>query len=139
MAYKSLKRNIFQRIFGISATKPPKDPSCWSLDGNKVTVDLGRATELSSPGGSIRLEGQGVPHRLMIFHGDDGEYHAFRNHCGHAGRRLDPVPGEKTVQCCSINHATYDYEGKKLEGPGKKPMAQYPVQHEEGKIVVELT
>lgn len=138
MAHNALKRNIFQRLFGIPATRPPQDPGCWSIGGGQLTIDLAKAPELSSKGGAIRLEGSGLPHRVLVFQDDEGTYRAYRNACGHVGRRVDPVPGDGTIQCCSFNHATYDYDCNKLEGPGDKPVTQHTVQEQDGKLIVEL-
>ena len=138
MAVKSLKRNIFQRMLGIPATGLPHDTDCWSFEEGTITVDLSRATELASTGTAIRLEGRDLPQRVLVVHGDDGNYYAFRNRCQHFGRRLDPVPDSGTVQCCSVNKATYDMQGNVVSGPAKRPVSLYPVQVEGQKLTVKL-
>ena len=55
------------------------------------------------------------------------------------GRRLDPVPETSTVQCCSVNHATYAYDGKVLDGPAKRPVATHQVEVRNGKLYVSLS
>ena len=72
MAIKGLKRNIFQRIFGIAASKPASDPNCWSYENGKLTVTLAKAPELERKGGGVRLEGRGLPIRVMVYRDDDG-------------------------------------------------------------------
>lgn len=138
MSPVTLKRSIFQRILGIAATPPPADEGCWTFSDGRIEVDLSRAPELSEPGKAIRLEKKHLPERVLIVHGDDGRFHAFRNRCKHMGRRLDPVPGTKTVQCCSVNKTTYDYEGKVLFGPAKNPVDVRQAKVENGKLVVAL-
>ena len=92
MTIKFLNRSFFQRIFGLPATQKPLDPQCWSFSDGKITIDLKRATELKKPGGALRLEGNGLPMRVLVIRGDDGKFHAFHNRCTHMGhRRLDPV------------------------------------------------
>ena len=72
------------------------------------------------------MEGKNMPNRVLVVHGEDGEYRAFHNQCTHLGhRRLDPVPGTNTVQCCSVNKSTYDTEGTKIYGPGAA--SHYPL------------
>lgn len=136
MEVKFLKRNILQRIFGIPATRGPMDKGCWTYSEGKLEIDLDRASELSSPGGGIRLEGKNLPERVLVIQGDDGSYHAFRNRCKHMGRRLDPVSGTSTVQCCSVNKSTYDYSGSVVFGPAKGPVERFPVQLEGRKLVI---
>ena len=138
MAEQSLKRNIFQRIFGISATALPQDPDCWTYADGRVQIDLDRAPELARPGGAVRLEKKDLPERVLVVHGDDGTFHAFANRCRHMGRRLDPVPGTETVQCCSVSKSTYDYQGKMLTGAAKGPVAVYAVAADDGKLTIRL-
>ena len=138
MATGTLKRNIFQRLLGICATKPPADAGCWTYEGGKVIIDLARSGELAQPDGAFRLEGKNLPARVLVFKGSDGQYHAVRNQCAHAKRRLDPVPGEAKVQCCSVGKSTYDYEGKVLSGMAGGDIRTYPVATEDGRLVITL-
>jgi nitrite reductase/ring-hydroxylating ferredoxin subunit len=135
---KYLKRSILQRVFGISATKMPGDGLCWTYSGHRLVIDLERAPELAEPGGAIRLEGKNLPDRVLVMHGDDGAYHAFRNRCKHMGRRLDPVPGNRTVQCCSVGRTTYAYDGNVLHGSAREPLETFEVTVTNGKLVVML-
>lgn len=140
MSVTFLKRNFFQRLFGISATSRPVEDDCWRYSDGKLVVELAKAGELNSPGGAIRLEGKNLPKRVLVVHGEDGEYRAFHNRCTHMGhRRLDPVPGTTTVQCCSVNKSTYDVEGNKIFGPTPQPITRFPVEKEEGRLIVSLT
>ncbi|MDP8206035.1 MAG: Rieske 2Fe-2S domain-containing protein [Candidatus Electryonea clarkiae] len=135
---KSSKRNFFQRMLGKSATKPPEDESCWEYSDGLITVDLIKASELSESDGSISLEGKNLPDRILVIRGDDNDYHAFKNSCAHGKRRLDPVPGAGTVQCCSMGKSTYDYHGKRLAGAAKDDIVIYDVKVEDSKLVIVL-
>ena len=115
MAVKSVKRSFIQRLFGISETQKPELDDCWNYAEGKLTIDLGMALELKTPGGAIRLEGKNLPKRVLVVCGENGEYRAYHNRCTHIGhRRLDPVPGSNTVQCCSVNKSTFDSGGDKI-------------------------
>jgi len=138
MAQKILKRNFFLRLLGRCATAEPSDPECWAYANQRITIDLKRAAELGKPGGAIRLESDALPQRVLVIHGDDSRYHAFHNKCTHGGRRLDPVPGAETVQCCSVGKSTFAYDGKLLEGSAKEPVNVYPVQVEGDKINITI-
>jgi nitrite reductase/ring-hydroxylating ferredoxin subunit len=137
-AQKTLKRGFFRRLFGRPATEQPADESCWSCTEGRIVVDLDRAPELKEPGGAIRLESPTCPERVLVIHGDNGRYHAFRNSCTHAGRRLDPVPGASTVQCCSVGRSTYDYDGNILRGSAKENIKPFPVQLDDRKLTVTI-
>lgn len=133
-----LKRNFFQRVFGISATKPPRDNGCWTYSDGRIVVDMNRAPELEKPGGAISLEGGDLPRRVLLIHSEDNKYVAFCNHCSHMGRRLDPIPGTDEIQCCSVSKTTYNGKGEVVSGPVDKPITQYPVSKESDKIIISV-
>ncbi|ADK86397.1 Rieske (2Fe-2S) iron-sulfur domain protein [Desulfarculus baarsii DSM 2075] len=110
---------VFARVFGLCQTRPPADAGCWSFDRDKVVVDLNRAPELAVSGGAVRLEGGGLPWRVLVFRDQDGVLRAVINRCAHAGRRLDPVAGGQALQCCSLGRSTFDVDGQRLGGPAK--------------------
>ena len=138
-ASRALKRNIFQRLFGKCATREPENQDCWTFSDNRIEIDLHKTPELSNPGGAIRIESEDLPERLLVIHGDDGNYHAFQNQCTHSKRRLDPVPGAGTVQCCSIGKSTFDYDGNLLAGSAKSNITALHTEVSEGKLVVNLS
>ena len=139
MNKQGLKRGFINRILGIPATKTPQDSDCWSYNDDTVTVDLDRAPELSKPGGAMRLEGESLPERVLIFLGDDGEYRAVKNRCTHVGhRRLDPVPGQNCVQCCSVNGSIYEYDGTNLKGPAPHPVKTFEVTKDGNILSIKL-
>ena len=128
-----------QKIFGICKTQEPVDGSCWTYSNGKIDIDLERAAELAGRGGAIRLEGKGLPIRVLVFHGSDGAYHAITNKCSHiGGRRIDPVPDAEKIKCCSVSGSTYDYRGQILAGPAKEPLKTFEVATTDGKLVVSL-
>jgi nitrite reductase/ring-hydroxylating ferredoxin subunit len=139
MAVKFLNRNFFQRLFGLPATSKPLDPQCWTFSDGKIMIDLKRAPELKKHGGALRLEGDGLPMRVLVIRGEDGEFYAFHNRCTHLGhRRLDPVPSTGTVQCCSVNKSTYTYDGLKVYGPPTGPIGTFKVKLDGDRLIVSL-
>lgn len=130
---------IFHRIFGISVTSTPSDEGCVTVRDGTVQVDLSRAPELSTPGAALRLETEGLPDRLMVLHGLDGTYRAYTNHCACSGWRIDPVPGEHKVRCCTLAQSTYSYDGEKISGPAKGDLPTHPVQQDGDTLMITLT
>jgi nitrite reductase/ring-hydroxylating ferredoxin subunit len=137
VAVKGLERSIVQRLLGICATKAA-DPGCWVFAQGAITVNLAGAPALAPRGGAVRLEGKGLPRRVLLFRDDAGVLRALENTCRHMGRRIDPVPGEGILQCCSVNAAAYDYEGAKLEGPGEGRLQVLHVREGDGTATVTL-
>jgi nitrite reductase/ring-hydroxylating ferredoxin subunit len=138
MAAKNLNRNILQRLFGISATKPPVDEKCWTFSHGRLTINLERVPELSQPWGAIRIESANIPARVFVMKDGEGNYRAFRNHCEHSGRRLDPVPGTETIQCCSVGQSIFNYDGQVIIGSAEKPLIIYPAQVVDSRLIITL-
>ena len=104
----------------------------------KVEIEWARAPELRKPYGAIRLEGQGLPVRVLVIYGIDGQYHAFRNKCSYMGRRIDPVVGTATIRCCGLFRSTFDYTGNVMSGPSKEPLRTFKVETKHCKVIVWL-
>lgn len=139
MAVSFLKRNIFQRILGLPATAPPKNPGCWQYADGKLTIDLTQALELQNQGGALRLEGGGLPLRVLVVSSGDGQYQAFHNRCTHIGhRRLDPLPGGEGIQCCSIGKSTYDGNGQVIYGPAPDSIKTFVAQVDGDQLTVTI-
>jgi nitrite reductase/ring-hydroxylating ferredoxin subunit len=130
---------FLKRLFGICETRLPGDPQSWSVQNGTVKIDLSRTPELKMTGGGLRLEGKGLDPRLLVFHGDDGQYHAIANRCTHMGRRIDTLAGSGTIQCCSVSKSTFTYDGQPVGGAAKKPVRTYPVAQDGETLVIALS
>ena len=130
---------FLKRLFGICETRLPDDPQSWSVQNGTVKIDLSRTPELKMTGGGLRLEGKGLDPRLLVFHGDDGQYHAIANRCTHMGRRIDTLAGSGTIQCCSVSKSTFTYDGQPVGGAAKKPVKTYPVARDGETLVIALS
>ena len=127
---------FFKMLFGICDTTPPADEGCWNFSDGKIEIQLDRAPELEDKGGAVRLEGNGSPERVLVIHGRDGQFRAYKNRCTHGGRRIDIYDETKLLRCCSISKSTFDYEGNVVSGAAKKPLTQYRVERENGTLTV---
>lgn len=140
MVTQSVNRSFMQRILGKPATEMPTVSDCWSYEAGKITIDLSKSPELQISGGALRLEGGSLPLRVLVVYGEDGEYRAYENRCTHIGhRRLDPVPGTNTVQCCSINKSTFESGGEKISGPARHSVKTFPVEKDLENLVVLIS
>jgi nitrite reductase/ring-hydroxylating ferredoxin subunit len=130
---------FLKRILGICETRLPGDPQAWSLQDQTVRIDLARVPELDAPGSAVRLEGQGLDPRLLVFRGDDGRFRAVANRCTHMGRRIDVIAGSNTIQCCSVSKSTFTYEGRPVGGAAQRPLAAYPVSQQGETLTIALS
>ena len=114
--------NPLKRLLCISVSPQPADAACCTISKDTVEIDLTRAPELKAPGGALRLEDKKLADRILVVHGLDGRFRAFRNRCACGGFRIDPVPGEEKIRCCTLMQSTYDYTGKRLSGTARKDL-----------------
>ena len=128
---------LIKAIFGICETKP-LGSNLWSLEGSKVQVKLSHMPEPLPKGGAVYLRGGGLPKPVLILRTEDDRFLAFEDRCTHFGRKLDPVPGEAKLRCCSLFHSTYDLEGKNISGAAKRPLTSYAVEQSDGDLIITL-
>lgn len=129
---------IIKSIFGICDTSS-LSPDLWSTEGNKVRVKVSQMPEPLQEGGAVYLKGQGLKNPVLLLRTQDDQYLAFANRCTHFGhRKLDPVPGQRILRCCSVNHSTFDYEGKRLSGPAKNSLTRYSVELSDGELIITV-
>jgi nitrite reductase/ring-hydroxylating ferredoxin subunit len=114
------------------------DPECWKYSRGKVKIQWGRTPELRKPCGAIRLEGRGLPERILVIYGIDGQFHALRNRCSHCGRQLDPILNASAVHCCSLTRSNFDYAGNVISGSAKQSLVTFRVATNKCIIVVWL-
>lgn len=129
--------NFSKALLGICKTKPLSS-KFWKLENGKIRVRFGLAPVLSNKGDAVYLKGAGLKKPILLVRTEDDVYLAFANRCTHAGRKLDPVPGERMLRCCSIRHSTYDYYGNKIKGPGKKRLTSYPAEFIGEDLIITL-
>ena len=130
--------SFFKRLFGSCATQPAADPESWRFEGGQVLLNLSQLPELAHPGGAVRLEGKGLPQRLLVLRSADGGLHAFFNKCTHAGRRLDPLPEGAGIRCCSLGKSTFELDGTLVSGSAKKDLAPLKLEHTPGEAKITL-
>ena len=109
---------FWSRLLGTCRTRPA-DASAWSYGENQVLLDAARIPELASPGGAVRLEGAGLPLRVLAFRDDNGVARAMHNKCTHAGRRLDPLPGPRGGGMLQRGPIAVQLRGRQDRRPGQ--------------------
>ena len=130
--------NFFTAILGICETKPLPG-GAWDLKDTQVSVDLKAAVPLSCKGGAVYLKGKGLSKPVLVVRGDDNKLYAYEDSCTHGHRKIDPIAGEGKLRCCSVNHSTFDYNGKPLSGPAKHDIRRYEAKEAGGKLVIKIS
>ncbi len=126
------------RIRGISQTPLLEDASAWQYDDGALTVSLSAVPDLAAIGGAVRVEDETLPARVLIVHGADDAFHAFKNECTHAQRRIDVKKGTDKLECCSISRSQFSYDGAVLTGPAKGSLTVFEVEQQGDQLVIRL-
>ena len=129
--------DFFRAIAGVCQTQPLA-PGSWTKDGDEIRVNIGAVEQLNQPDGAVYLTGQGLARPILLVRSSEGPLLACQNACTHGGRKLDPVPGESTLRCCSVGHSTFDYKGARISGSAKDPLTFYPVQESDGQALIQV-
>ncbi len=137
MEVKYLKRSVWQRLFGIPATSKVSSGSDWEMNNDLLTIKLDAFDTLATPYGALSFENDS--NRVLVIADEDGGFRAYRNYCTHGKRRLDPVPGTTTVQCCSMGRNTFDSDGNSLNKPELGTIKVYNTENKDNLLKVFLS
>ena len=130
--------SFLKAILGICETKPLAE-TAWEAKDGQVSVDLEAATMLTTKGGAAYLKGKGLNKPVLVIRGDDNKLYAYENSCTHGHRKIDPIAGESKLRCCSVNHSTFNYDGKPLSGPAKHDIKRFEAKEAGGRLVIKLS
>ena len=130
--------DFLKSVAGICNTKELSS-DLWRLERKNIILQPGKIMELKKPGGAVYLKGKGLSKPILVVHTDGDEYVGFTNKCTHiGGRRLDPVPGQSALRCCSISHSTFDLKGNIISGPSKKKLTTHKVEKTDEGLIIYL-
>lgn len=131
-----MKRNFFQRLLGIPATKLPINNDFWTIKEGTLIIDLEKIH--IKKGSAVRIEGKDLGKKILLVFGEDGKYHLLHNECSHGKRCLDPVPDEVRVQCCSLGKRSFNYKGEMVSEGEKEDILAFPIISENGMLEVKI-
>ena len=129
--------NIIRAFLGICETKP-LDETLWQFENNTISIQLSRVPQLAAVGGAVYLRGKGLKRPILVVRTGEDELRAYENRCTHAGRKIDPVPGQKILRCCSVCHSRFDLEGNKVSGPAKRSLKLYNITRNNDVLMIDL-
>ena len=130
--------NFLKSVAGICNTKELSSDLC-RLEKKNIILQPGKVMELKKSGGAVYLKGKGLSKPILVVHADNNEYVCFTNKCTHiGGRRLDPVPGQSLLRCCSLSRSTFDLKGNVISGPAKKKLTTHKVEKTDEGLIIYL-
>jgi len=134
------KLTFLDRVLGRPRTDFPRIEGAWKMENanSKLVLDLSKLPEFDDLGSAVRIEGEALETSVLVVYGDDGKYYAFKNACTHAGRRIDPLQGTMTMECCSVSSSTFNYKGEVLSGPADEALTSFPLSLENDYLSIQL-
>ncbi len=105
-------------------------PKVLAVDGNSVKIPVADLKDINAKVVDINT-GQ----KLLVNKNADGTYTVMEYKCPHAGGPLEKQ-GETLV--CPWHNSIFTLEGKKVSGPTKTGLTNFPATVENGEIVVKL-
>lgn len=117
---------------------PKLEPDSYSVQGNKVYIQLEKALIIREPGYAAELDLPNQSVQMILVHKAKEEYYALSKFCTHANRNVGYIPEREVLQCTNFSHATFDLQGNVLKGPAKKPLKSYAVRQSKNQLVISL-
>ncbi len=110
-----------------------------SVEESQGSIRLGRAMSaaLLRGEGSLLVGVKGSSSKVLVIHLADGQLSAVSAICTHMGCTVAYKPQAGRI-VCPCHGSEYAVDGSNLKGPAKKPLAQYAVRNEDGRIVITL-
>jgi len=108
-----------------------------SCDGGlSRVVDLLGADELEE--GEMRMVWVDQADPVLVVH-VNGEYHALQGTCSHEYFELDRGFLTAGTLTCALHLSRFDLtDGEPLDPPAELPLAVYPVELRDGRVVIEV-
>lgn len=105
-------------------------------NGGRTRLLVGDYPQLASPGGSLRIQPDGLAHHLVVLAEEAGGFTVLSPVCTHRQCIVD-VTGARLV--CPCHGSEYDRGGTVLMGPAQRPLSRYPAElNAEGELVIGL-
>lgn len=101
----------------------------------KVAVALAKVEDLNKVNGWTILEIKG--RNVLIIRESETAVRALDATCTHKKCKVAYLPDEKKLRC-KCHKSFYDLDGNNTGGPAPKPLAKYPAELKDGRIIIDL-
>jgi hypothetical protein len=112
--------------FSKVGTTPAVAPDTYSIEGNKLTVQLDKTPALANVGGAVKIINASLPTPLIIARNEEAKYVVVSLLCPHRNVEVEYQHTEKLFRCASLGHSKFATDGKLIKGLTKKSLSGYP-------------
>jgi Rieske Fe-S protein len=102
---------------------------------NRVFVPVADFPELSTAGGGVKVQAEGVPGPIFLIRAGQDRYVALSAVCTHLGCQVRKLPQSLRCPC---HGSAYDLEGAVLRGPAQRPLTRFRTETAEGGVNILL-
>ena len=128
-------------ITGVGDTPAVRHPA-YSVEANELVIFLDQISELSTVGGSVKVEDPKLPGPLIVARTGQREFVVASLKCTHYGRDLEYIAEEREFRCVSLGHSEFGLDGALKKGPAEKPLETYEIRAgsvDENKLTILLS
>lgn len=118
-------------------TAPVIRADAYSVEGNTVSVILGKVPELSTVGGSASIVDDSEQIYLIIAKTAEDSFVVASNSCTHRGKALG-YDHETGLFICASGKSEFGLDGIVVRGPAEKSLRIYNWDLEEGGLIIDL-
>ena len=137
-----MKRREFINWVGLGLIASYLPVALVACSESESTANTANTEELFSMGTVSQLEKAGYllnkEAEVLVINNSKGELIAINPVCTHQGCIVDWSSDEKQF-VCPCHYAKYAPDGKVLAKPATSPLSTYPVQEDNGEILVSLS
>lgn len=118
-------------------TAPDISTSAYQRDGDRLSLMLDKAVNLSEVGGSAAIRNDSDGSSLVIARTRKDEYVVASNECTHREKPLG-YDHEAELFICASGKSKFRPDGAVVEGPAEKPLRMYKWHLEQGFLIIDL-
>jgi Rieske Fe-S protein len=109
---------------------PAIPAGAYTIENNKMKVDLSKVPDLGKVGGSVKILDSQWPQPIIIGRSSDTDYVAASIQCPHRQVEVEYRHAEKQFRCASIGHSIFATDGTYRGGPAKKPLTRFEARRD---------
>jgi cytochrome b6-f complex iron-sulfur subunit len=108
---------------------PPQD--------HTISLSEEESAGLLASEGALLVKPEGLKDKILVIHSRDGSLHAVSSICTHMGCDVLYHKDLGHIRC-PCHGSQYGLDGHNIKGPAKRPLKQYSVRDDQGRVVISL-